>query len=355
MKRILHVYPQVNCGGTEMVFFNLIKFGDRDHFQYELLTQQKGDNESAFEDLGVKIHTIPKSSKKEYSNSLIDFFKKEQFDVVHAHMHSDMPIVLKAAKKAGIICRAAHSHNARIDIPKILWPLFYFRHRGYEKYATHLFGCSKLALRWLFPSKYDMGTVIHNGIDLNKFRFNAEAREKLRSRFGINESTKVFINVGRCTDQKNQKYILELCKERTCKDELYIIIGSGPLLDALKRQKEEQSISNVLLLGKRSDVAEWLSAADVFLFPSRYEGLGIVAIEAQASGLAVIASETIPEEADMSLGNFYSIPLKDRAKWNELMSQSAQTKELRSDVSNRAFDSNYNIYNVTKKVEALYG
>lgn len=354
MTRILHVYPQINCGGTEMVFYNLIKFGNREHFQYELLTQRRGDNEATFTDLGVHIHTVAKTSEKEYYHSLIVFFKRERFDVVHAHMDKDLPLVLKAAAKAGVPCRIAHSHNARVDIPTLCWPMFYLLHRPYEKYATHLFGCSKLALRWLFPKQYNRGTVIHNGIDLNKFRFNPEVRKKIRQEFGINESTKVFINVGRCTEQKNQKFILSLAKERAQQNELYVIIGEGPLSEELSKQKINEGLTNVLLPGKRANIEEWLCAADVFLFPSVYEGLGIVAVEAESSGLKVLASNTIPPEANMGLGNYHSVPLNSIAKWHQLMSQPCYDNLQRTELSENARYSNYNIRTVTHQVEDIY-
>ncbi len=354
MKRILHVYPQLNCGGTEMVFYNLIKFGDRQNHSYEILIQRHGENEYAFTELNVPIHLIPFDSADNYYHTLVDFLKKERFDVIHAHMDTELPLVLKAAKEAGIKCRVAHSHNARIDIPRILWPLRHFRHHPYEKYSTHLFGCSRLALKWLFPTQWRNGHVINNGIDLDTFRFDPVARRKYRTGNGISDTTKVLINVGRCTSQKNQKFILDIAEERRIEDELYIIIGAGPLFETLRKDKESRNLKNVLLLGKRDDVAQWLCAADVFLFPSVYEGLGIVAIEAEASGLRVLATDTIPEEADMHMGNFCRIALNDKTKWHETISLPANGEDLRMKLSDTALSSDYNIHNVARKVESLY-
>lgn len=352
--RVLHVYPQLNCGGTEMVIYNLIKFGNHDKFQYEILTQRPGDNEEVFRALGCKIHTVECIDKKQYRKSLTEFFHKEKFDVVHTHMHSEMPYVLKAASDARIECRVAHSHNARIDIPTWTWPLFYFKHHRYERYATELFGCSELALKWLFPAHWKKGCVINNGIDLSKFSFNSDVRNKIREDNGIKSSTKVFINVGRCTDQKNQDFIINLAAKRKDRAELFIIIGEGPLFNALNNKKEDLGLDNVWLLGKRDDVADWLCASDFFLFPSVYEGLGIVAIEAQAAGLKVIASEGIPPEADMHLGNFQKAPLKDTDRWHSLLNETPYTNSERQTLSENASNSDYNILTVTKKVESIY-
>ena len=354
MKRVLHVYPQINMGGTEMVFYNLIKFGNRKEFSYELLVREEGNNETIFTDLGITIHHIPTTSEKEYYSHLVNFFKKERFDVVHVHMEPLLPAVMKAANAAGIPCRIAHSHNARVDIPQYLWPLFYFKHHPYEKYATHLFGCSELALKWLFPTRWSKGHVIYNGIDLSRFRFDAKIRAKVRLNNGIPDNTTVFINVGRCTEQKNQRFILDLAKERAYKNELYIIIGDGPLYDELEKYRNVNHIDNVRMLGTRTDVADWLNAADIFLFPSIYEGLGIVAIEAEATGLIVLATDTIPPEADMKLGNYHSLSLKDVAGWNKLMNLRPNDNAERLRISQNALNSQFNISKVTQTVENIY-
>lgn len=337
-----------------MVFYNLIRFGSRQDAGYEILVQSHGDNEKVFRDLDIPVHVIPYSDAGRYQEALKQFFETEKFDVVHTHMHEEMPLVLRAAEEAGVRCRVAHSHNARVDIPRFIWPLLYFKHHRYERYATELFGCSSLALQWLFPASWRSGHVINNGIDLSKFRFDAETRRQMRLDNGIAPSTKVFINVGRTTDQKNQGFILDLAASRLDRDELYIIIGEGPLLQSLRDRCEAENLTNVRLLGKRTDVDRWLCAADVFLFPSVYEGLGIVAIEAEASGLRVIASDTIPSEADMHLGNFDKASLKDTARWQSLMDRPPLTDSDREKISLAARASDYDITTVAAAVEDIY-
>ena len=353
MKRVLHVYPQLNCGGTEMVLYNLIKFGNHSDFQFDILAQIDGDNEKIFRDLGCNIHYIKKEPSRYYQD-LLYFFLTENFDVVHAHMDIDLPIVLKAAKEADVKCRVAHSHNARTDIPKFFWPLLYPKHHPYEQYATDLFGCSSMALKWLFPSQWRNGHIIHNGIDLEKFRFNPETRRKVRKELSISDTTKVYINVGRCTEQKNQKFILEIASKRSDKDELFLIVGDGPLYSILSQRIKDLNLNNVILLGKCTNVEKLLSGADTFLFPSIYEGLGIVAVEAQASGLKVIASDSIPMEADMKIGNFKAINLKDIDEWTTEISNSLYSNDERVELSAKTFSSQYNIFNVTKEVENIY-
>ena len=354
MRNILHVYPQLNCGGTEMVIYNLIKYSNKAEFHYDVLVQKKGEMDLAFEELGCRIIVVPKEGEKSYELQLKELFIEYQYDVVHAHMHEDIPAVLKVAKEIRIQHRIVHSHNARIDIPRILWPLRLFKHYRYERYATHRFGCSDLALKWLFPTRWRKGMVVYNGINLDSFQYDQQARKEYRERLGVNDDTILAVTVGRCTDQKNQSFILDRAKELIGKDILFLIIGEGPLLPALQEIVEKEKITNVRLLGKQLDIPNWLSAADIFVFPSIYEGLGIVAIEAQTSGLMVYSTPQIPKEVDMGLGLFCRIPLSDTQSWNDKMVSREHEAYSRKEKSTAAYASLYNIREVVKSVEKKY-
>jgi glycosyltransferase involved in cell wall biosynthesis len=354
MQRILHVYPQLNCGGTEMVIYNLIKFGSRNTFKFDILVQRSGDNEQIFRDLGVEIHVVPFTTAADYKKRLAEFFRANAYLAVHAHTHSETPYVLAAAKRLGVRHCISHSHVARIDIPKYLWPLRIFRNFRYSANATDLCGCSLLALKWLFPTRWQSGHVIYNGIDLDKFKFDENVRNNIRNANGLKIETKVFINIGRCTPQKNQKFIIDLAKQQVDNDCVFLIIGDGPLFADLQNQIKKERLENVRLLGKRDDVAQWLCAADVFLFPSVYEGLGIVAIEAQASGLKVISTDQIPEEADMGLNLFKRVSLKNQAQWLSEMNAAINSNKARRQFSHDALSSKYNIRTVTKYLEQIY-
>ncbi|MDE6622856.1 MAG: hypothetical protein K2K30_00465, partial [Alistipes sp.] len=142
----------------------MIKFADRNTVQFDILVQRPGEQDQKFRDLGCEIHVIPYTNKCEYRLAVRTFLSKMQYVAVHAHMHEHMHVVLQAAREAGVKHCVAHSHNARIDIPRVLWPLRLIKHRRYEKYATDLFGCSQLALKWLFPLRWRTGRVIYNDV-----------------------------------------------------------------------------------------------------------------------------------------------------------------------------------------------
>lgn len=352
--KILHVYPQLMCGGTETVFYSIVKASDKTKFQYDILVQRSGQQEHIFQKQGCRIITIPYENSKQYHKALAAFFSKNKYQAVHCHMFPEMDIVLEEARKAGIPHCISHSHNARIDIPKILWPLRYFKHHKYEKFATDLWGCSEIALKWLFPCRWKEGVVIYNGIDLDAFQFDADVRKQYREKLKVKDDTKVVINVGRCTDQKNQNFILDCAKTLIDDNILFIIIGEGPLMDSLQTRVEKENISNVRMLGKQFDVPQWLCAADLFMFPSIYEGLGIVAIEAQANGLPVLSTDSIPLEADMHMGLFHRIPLENVEEWNTMLCDTSLNAEMRKIKSTEAYNSKYNIKNVVKEVEHIY-
>lgn len=354
MINILYEYPQLNCGGTEMVMYNLAKFFDPATCHVDMLVREKGNNEDMFRELGCNIHVVPFTDKKQYQHELTAFLQSHHYDVVHTHMHNDMGFVMSCAKAAGVPVRVAHSHNARVDVPRILWPLNIIRSWQTESNANLFFACSRIAAQWMFPRHRSSAHVIYNAIDLDAYHFDVEKRAAYRKELGVGDNTKVIVNVGRCTDQKNHHFILDRAKALKNEDMLFLIIGEGPLFDELQKRIEDESISNVHMLGKRFDVPDWLCAADVFIFPSIYEGLGIVAVEAQAAGLRVLATDTIPVEADMQMGSFERISLSDTARWEQLLKEDIYTSEKRNELSKQAFLSHYNIRVVAKEVEELY-
>ena len=169
--------------------------------------------------------------------------------------------------------------------------------------ATDYWACSRLAAEFMFPrdvvERYEF---IPNGIDIEKFRFNDEVRKKVRKDLGI-EGKLVIGNVGRLCYQKNQENLIEvfakLQSERP--ESVLLLVGEGEMKAELQQQVEKLGIADkVLFYGVTDKVEQLLWAMDIFVFPSRFEGLGIVAVEAQAAGLPVICSDGVPNEAVVS-------------------------------------------------------
>lgn len=340
MIEVIHVYPQLNYGGTEMVMSNLIARLPKDKYTVGVLTMSEGQRDKDFKELGCTLYQVPKYSN--YKERLIAFFKDKRPDIVHTHTHAEMGLVMEAAKVAGVKVTVAHSHNAHSGLLAPLRWLHSLKVRNIAKYADVLLGCSEEALKWLFPMQYNDGKVIPNGIDINKFAYDAESRHTLRNEFDISDSAKVYLSVGRLTEQKNPLFIIETAKQVIQKDSsaVFIMVGDGPMKGEVKEAIGSLS-SNIILAGLRTDTERFYSAADAFVFPSKWEGLGIVAVEAQAAGLPVFASTKVPGEADLGINIYTALPF-DASLWADRL-LNFKAVENRQDYAVRAAQTPYSV------------
>lgn len=355
MIRVLHIYPQLNNAGTEMVIMNLYKNINRKQVQFDFLVQKKGELDEIVRDMGARIFYIPNEVK--YARALLNFYKEHaEYQVIHTHTHQEMGIVLKMAAKAGVPYRIAHSHNYRGDVPRFMRYYKMIKSWNIETYATHLLACSKEAAAWLFPRTYKKCAIWNNAIDLQVFSYNNEIRKEYRKKLQIPENAKVICHIGRFAEQKNHKRIIALLNKLIEQDKkIYgILVGVGPLQEEMKLVANSE---HILFLGNRTDVPSILCAADAFLFPSLYEGLGIVAIEAQANGLMCIASTNVPKAADIGTNSFLQIPLEEKdGVWITEILRVLQNynHEERINRSKASLTSHYNIEKVAECAQEFY-
>ena len=353
MTKILQVFPAMNNAGTEKVIMNIYNNVDKANVQMDFLVQREGELDEMIKASGARIYYIEKKDKKDYIKDLTAFFSDNNYTAVHVHMHGDMGLVLKAAKKAGIKHRIAHSHNSRPDLPRIAKLYKLITGIDIMANANHLFACSQLAAQWLFPSQWRKCKIINNAIELNKFKFDQQLRDRIRLEMGFSATDKVICNIGRFSTQKNHVRLIEILKQMIENDKNIkaMLIGDGPLLCQMK---ELANSENIMFLGKRTDVHELLNAADVFVLPSLHEGLGIVLVEAQANGLFAVASDNVPAEADIGSGLFDRISLKENNEvWIEKIYESLKECD-RPAKSRLAAKSDYNIKKVGKEMEDFY-
>lgn len=373
MKKILEVFGEpLSYGGQEAFILNMYKnFSDNNEFTF--FTPFYCDNANLIEETnnnGDKIFSYNKEfnsklRKKYFIEEFDRFLKKNKdFDIVHIHSGSIFVLAYgsKIAAKNKIKKIIVHSHatgveGIRHDLAKKMYS------NTLVKYPTDYYSCSFEAAKWMFP-KCIINTkkfkVIKNGIEIEKYKFNKSVRDKYRKQFDIENDT-VLINVGRCSYEKNQKFIIETMNElvNVLKYEniKLIIVGDGEKRFELQdKVKEYGLINKVIFLSKRDDVNNLLSAADLFVFPSNYEGLGIVAIEAQTSGLITLCSDKIPDETNVT-------SLFKRLKLNEKASGWAREilklKELKIVRTNRKYivdikNAGYDIKESAKILEELY-
>jgi len=170
--------------------------------------------------------------------------------------------------------------------------------------SDQLVACSKQAADWMFGyNNTNKLTIVKNGINLNKFVFCADSRERTRNKLGIDKRDYVIGHVGRFDEQKNHKMLIEIfaTMQRNRQNLKLLLIGNGDLFDTVYSQIiAENMIEKVIIIKETREVEQYLCAMDLFLFPSLYEGFGIAAIEAQVSGLVCMLSNAVPDEAVIS-------------------------------------------------------
>ena len=302
-------------GGVESVIMNYYRHLDRTKVQFDFICDVDSSRipYDEIKKLGGRVFLVPKYQKlPKYLKALEELFRKNHYRIVHSNVNTLSVFSLYAAKKAGVPVRISHSHSTsnpkewkRNIIKNILRPFS-------KKYATDYFACSELAGRYLFGDKtFDQGKVkiIHNAIDLDKFKFDPVARKKLRKELGIDDKTIVIGHVGRFVQTKNHQFLIYTFKKYHNKNPnaKLLLIGTGPLEEKIKAKVKKHNLEDsVLFLGQRNDTNKLYSVMDIFCLPSLYEGLPVAGIEAQAAGLPCVYSDKVTIEADAANNTYYA-------------------------------------------------
>ncbi len=320
MIRVLQVVAVMNRGGLETMIMNYYRNIDRSNIQFDFLVH--GEDEGVYEKeiraLGGRIYRAPKFNPlhhRMYIRWLDDFFSKHSSDyqIVHSHYNSLGVYALKYAKKHGVATRVAHSHNSSYSLDYKI-PVFLYCKSILHQYSTHNFACGEEAGRWLFGKK---GTfrVIPNAIAIDEFKYRKVHRNEIRKQYNVGESL-LLGHVGRFNKSKNHIYIikvLSLLIQEGCDVKLMLVGEGESRLKAVNAHIKKLGLEeHVILTGGQSEVYKYMSAFDVFVFPSIHEGLPLTLVEAQASGLPCLVSDTIPEECRLTpLVQF--LPIKENA------------------------------------------
>lgn len=366
MIKILHIVGILNKGGIETLILNIARAIDRDRFQIDVLCTIPGigEYEEEFKKAGSSIYKIGNSfcSYKgktrfiEQYNTYLKWFNMHSYDIIHINgSHAfDTAIAVKAALSSKSCNRVVvHSHNASGDHPN----LNRIASRYLASAQVKRIACSESAAKWMFGSRASDVTILNNGIDIAKFQFNFQARCRLRRELNVANDEVFLLNVARLAKQKNQKFLIELMRlldrdgRRQCK---LAIVGEGPEKTKLENLSKSFKLNNIIIfLGSRSDIPELLSAADVFVLPSLYEGLGIAAIEAQAAGLPTLLSNFVPPEADVSPLARH-LPIDATEVWASEISSIEIGENSRGDANDLVFRSGYDIHNTVNKLIEIY-
>lgn len=317
--RVAHVMGKMLGGGVEQVVMNYYRHIDRSRVQFDFVVDSDSTlvPRGEIESLGGRVFTVPPYQRViAYQRALIEIFLKQRWKIVHSHENALSVFPLRAAKRAGVPVRIAHSHSTagRGETARnaIKWVLRRFA----NVYPTHRMACSRHAGEWLFGKGANF-TILHNAIELSDFWFDPGIRDEVRVELGIPDSKLAIGHVGRFVTQKNQSFLLDVFAKVIADgvDAVLILVGDGPMRGEMEEMAGRFGLSDrVLFLGQRDDVARLYQAFDVFCLPSLYEGLGIVAIEAQVAGLPCLLSDCVPEEAVIS-DKAITLSIRDTRAW----------------------------------------
>lgn len=337
--RVLAVGMTSTAGGIESFLMNLCGRMDPQRVQVDFLTRFE---DAAYPEKRAEIgrtYVVPRRSRSpiRFYREIRAFFAAHagEYDVLWDNecMFNDMT-PLKLAAKHGIPVRVAHSHNPK-NMDRSLRGraqglLHRLQRRRMSRYANVLWACSEDSARWACPALDIPHAVIPNAIDAAAFRPDAEARRVMRAELEL-EGCLAVGHVGRLQYQKNQAFLLETfaCLRKVEPRARLVLCGDGPDRQSLEAQAERLGIAeDVRFLGARRDVPRVLQALDVFAMPSRFEGLGIAALEAQAAGLPCLLSDAVPQEVAVT-GDVAFLPAADPAHWARKLQQMSRNAEGR--------------------------
>lgn len=301
---------------------------DRSRFIFDFLLYKRTDDgfEQEAESLGAKIFTYPSRNRgwRQYLRELNEFFINHagEYDAVHFSGNSFTELMpVKIAKRYGIPIRIVHCHNTATEglHNQILHKL---NRKTITKTATDFLACSDGAREWGYRNSeaYKKSIVLPNGIELDKFRFNPEARKEIREKLSISSDAILIGHTGSFRAVKNHLFLINIFEKikKINQSSVLLLCGKGETEEDVRNLVKEKGLcDSVRFLGVRNDINKILSAIDVYVFPSLYEGLPFALIEAQAAGLPILASNSISPEIKLTPSiQFMSLDSSDET-WAE--------------------------------------
>ena len=363
MIRILHSVSNMDRAGIETMLMNYYRHMDRERVQFDFLANKPkpGDYDEEIREMGGRVWVSPGLGPVKYPAYMGEMKRilreNPQIRIVHAHNEAMGFYALRGAQRAGLPNRIAHAHNTRI-IHDYKWPLKMVCKALLPLTATEICACGTDSGVYYFgQGRWErQGRLIRNAIDVERFRFRESTRERIRREYGLGEGI-VIGHVGRMNVQKNHRKILAifraLCQRRP--DARLVLIGVGELADELRALASRLSIErNTLFLGLRTDTDAWYQAMDVFLMPSLFEGLPVVGIEAQASGLPCVFSDRVTQEAVL-LPESCRLPLDAPEEvWVEKLLQLWGAERARGEGAARVAQAGYDIVRESLRLQDWY-
>lgn len=357
MIRILHSVNIMDRAGLETMLMNYYRKIDRTKIQFDFLTHRpdRGAYDNEIEAMGGRIYHAPRLYPQNYPayyRYMKRFFAEHpEYTIIHSHIDAMSAFPLLAAKINHIPHRIAHSHTSKLD-KDLKLPIKFTALKSIPYLANIYCACGEVAGRFMFHAQEFQ--VIQNAIDLRRFQYDPQMRQAVRRAQGW-EKKLVIGHVGRFCYIKNQLFLLDvfkkvLEKQNNCQ---LLLIGSGEDEQKIREKINALKLSeNVSVLIDRADIDALYQAMDVFVMPSLFEGLPMVAVEAQANGLPCVFSDKISKEVLLT-ENVRMLPLESGVEnWAE---EILGTKTMRNSGSTRQLrEKGYDIDEEAKKLQQWY-
>lgn len=361
--RVLHIVSTMDFGGVETLLMSIYRNIDREKIQFDFLCHNRLECKfkSEIESMGGRVYMIPGPSHigfVRYGITLRNFCKEHpEYKIAHCHLNSRNGEIIWHLKAAGVPIRISHSHTSyyRMKFPKNIYCSLTKILNC--KYATIRLACSEAAAEYLFDNKM-IHTIVPNAISPKRFLFRTEGRKRIRETYGVMDNQILIGHVGRFDSEKNHYKVIRVFAEclSSGMDAYLMLIGDGhEKANIIRWAKEANVFDRVFFAGQHAELGDYYSAMDLFLFPSVFEGLGIVAVEAQCSGLPVLASTGVPNEAAVSDRiKFLSLEESDLEWGNVVYEMVEQMRGNRKHYCDVVSDSLYNIQKTTDYLQNLY-
>ena len=351
--RVLQIGMHDKIGGVEIFLMNYYRNINRNNVTFDFIS---ATNELCFQDelkkYGSNIYYVSnyKRNPIKYYNEIKKIIKEGKYEIVHINMLSAANVLPAiAAKKCKVKNIIAHSHNNGVPSGLLRKVLNNLNKKMLRKCANIFYACSESAGKWMFKNKqFD---IIENSIEIDKYRFNHEFRDKLRKEYHIPKDKIVIGMVGRFDEQKNHEFAIDILKNLNDDKYVLFLIGEGVLKESIKNKASDLKLeNNVIFAGKKMNVEEYYSMFDLFILPSKFEGFGIVNIEAQASGLPCVVSSVVPLETKLS-DSIYYLGLDNIDEWIKTIKKIKYDRD-RTKLADDIY--NYDIKTSAKKLEDRY-
>lgn len=370
-KRVLHIVSAMNRGGTETLLMNLYRNIDRSVVQFDFVShrKEKCHYDDEIQSMGGKVYRISslgQSGPFSYIRSLKRIMKSNNYIAIHSHTDYQAGFPALAAKISGINNRICHAHSNQWTRKSSLKEnITLSMLKNIIRFsATEYCACSIEAAEFLFGEKQVSEGNVHilkNGIEVEKFISITENYSlNVRKELGIPNHAKIIGHVGSLSHIKNQGFILRVLKMMVDEgiDIYAVFVGNGELRTIFEAESQKLGVQDhVRFLGVRSDISRLMKAFDVFVFPSLYEGFGIVTLEAQSTGTPCVVSDTVPKSTDIGLGLISYLSLEeDITSWINEIKKSFLLGRPDSTIIYKSFSKKgFNIQESTQNWLSLYG